>query len=93
MLGRVTPMQSARAKRRFFLRDAGHVHKVFLRLHDRSTRSISERVDPVTFEWHVFVVRAVTCVYNHTVAPFLLNLFLAAHLLWKGVDFFYCISD
>ena len=65
------------------MRDVGHFHKVFLCLHERSTRSISERVDLVTVEWHFFVVRAVTRVRNHTVAPFLLNLFLEAHLLWK----------
>ena len=40
-------------------------------------------MDPVTVEGHVFIVRAVTSERNHTVAPFLLNLFLAAHLLWK----------
>ena len=78
-----SPRCDHQSKDAFFLRDAGHFHKVFLCLHDRSTRSISERVDPVTVEWHVFVVRAVTCVCNHTVAPFLLNLFPAAHLLWK----------
>ena len=43
----------------FLFRDVGHFHKVFLCLHERSTRSISERVDPATVEWHFFDERAV----------------------------------
>ena len=78
-----SPRCNHQSKRTFLLRDVGHFHKVFLCLHERSTRSISERVDLVTVEWHFFIVRAVTCVCNRTVAPFLLNLFLAAHLHWK----------
>ena len=74
-------MQSPKQKDLFLLRDVGHFHKVFLCLHERSTRSISERVNLVTVEWHFFIVRA--CVCNRTVAPFLLNLFLAAHLHCK----------
>ena len=70
-----TLRQSHRRKKTLLLRDVGNFHKVFLCLHERSTRSIIERVDPVTVEWHVFVVRVVTRERYHTVAPLLLNLF------------------
>ena len=85
-----SPRCNHQSKKTLLLLDVVNFQKVFLCLRERSTRSISERVDPTTVEWHFFVVRAVTCVCNRTAAPFLLNLFLEAHLLWKWwVSLFY----